>query len=362
MSTNMIHVVYLAAVLPVMSTAIAAAPSAAAGFSAEFEFAPIKGLSPGDDRIVRRDPSDIIRSDGQYYVWYTRITPDQHGYPTGYPDEVWYATSEDGHSWIERGRAIPKGQPDSWDACGVFTPNILFAKQKYYLFYTAVPDRFSNYPHGPHRNDEPPATPTAIGVAVSNSPGGPWTKSEDNPVLKPAGRYEAWDNFRVDDACLITYKGKYWLYYKGRASKPGQVWWGPTPMGVAIAENPSGPYVKSNANPLVRAGHEMLVWPHGPGVAAYAKQGGVWYSRDGLRFEQAMDTSAKPVVGAAGAYRRDAFEDDGCGVTGSLGGCATAPGRAYWGFRDSSAIFAPGADSAFDSECHKWHVIELRPC
>jgi hypothetical protein len=301
-------------------------PNLALNFHTEFDFVPAKGLSSAEDNIVRRDPSDIIKSDGLYYVWYTKIPPNQHGYPTGYPGEVWYATSKDGYSWTERGRAIPKGTSGSWDAYGVFTPNILVAEGKYYLFYTAVPDGFSNYPHGPYRNSKPPATPTAIGVACSNNPDGPWTKYEGNPVLKPTGGYEAWDNFRVDDACLIIYKGRYWLYYKSRASKPGQVWYGPTPMGVAIADKPLGPYIKSKANPLVRPGHEVLVWPHGPGVAAYAKNGGIWYSEDGIRFTQKLDTRTKPVAGAAGAYRKDAFEDDGWGDGITWGLCHTTGG------------------------------------
>ena len=137
--------------------------------------------------------------------------------------------------------------------------------------------------------------------------------------------------FCDDESCIVntpavSYKGKYWLYFKARASKPEQVWWGSTPMGVAISDKPLGPYVKSKANPLVRPGHEVLVWPHGPGVAAYAKKGGIWHSKDGIHFTRKIDTSTKPVAGAAGAYRKDAFEDDGWGDGITWGLCHVTKG------------------------------------
>jgi hypothetical protein len=107
--------------------------------------------------------------------------------------------------------------------------------------------------------------PTAIGVASAVSPEGPWIRNPNNPVLTPGKDAAGFDSFRVDDACLITRGGKYWLYFKGRQQghSPRE-----TKCGVAIASWPMGPYRKSAVNPVIGSGHEVLVWPEGTGVTA----------------------------------------------------------------------------------------------
>jgi hypothetical protein len=119
---------------------------------------------------------------------------------------------------------------------------------------------------------------------------------------------------RVDDACLMMRHGKYWLYYKGRQ-------WDNTPantmMGVAIAEHPEGPYEKCLGSPVIRGGHEVLVWRLGAGVAAMVNTGPegirktLQYAPDGLSFSRLMDLDEVPR--APGAYRPEAFRDKGEG-------------------------------------------------
>ncbi|MCP5116475.1 MAG: family 43 glycosylhydrolase, partial [bacterium] len=141
--------------------------------------------------VVRRDPSDVIRVGDRYYVWYTKVTRQDKDYPSGYNGSVWYASSPDGHRWEEQGLCVAPGPDDAWDGHGVFTPNILAFDGKYFLYYTAVPEPF----------DVPwtaGITPTEIGVAISDSPDGPWEKYEANPVLQPTlEKPEAFDSFRV---------------------------------------------------------------------------------------------------------------------------------------------------------------------
>ncbi|GIW90631.1 MAG: hypothetical protein KatS3mg109_1063 [Pirellulaceae bacterium] len=258
-----------------------------------FEFAPALPSSPG---VTRRDPSDVIQVGNTLYVWYTRVEdrPQTYRYPSGYSGEVWYATSPDGRNWLEQGRAIARGEAGEWDNHGVFTPNILVAGELYYLFYTGVAHPF----------DE--SSPTAIGVAVATSPDGPWRKLPDNPILRPGGQPEEFDSMRVDDACAVVRDGRFWLYYKGRqrGRSPGQ-----THMGLAVAEKPEGPYIKNPAGPL-HQGHEVLVWPHGPGVVSLATAAGpkaMYYAADGIHFQQfAVLRGAVPA--APGALRSDQFQ------------------------------------------------------
>ena len=250
--------------------------------------------------VMRRDPSDIIKVGDLYYVWYSKgkISP-------GYDATVWYATSPDGHVWTEKGMALPKGKPGTWEAASVFTPNILVAEGKYWLFYTAVSRPYKK-PYNPD---------SKIGIAVSDSPDGPWKRTSVDPVLKNSDKREDFDSHLVDDACLIVRDGKYWLYYKGRqlGKSPGQ-----TKMGVAIADQPQGPYVKCEANPIIQGNHEVLVWPQGKGVAAMIGTTGpknltntIQHAEDGVNFTKTHDVKNGPRAG--GAYRPEAFTQSGEG-------------------------------------------------
>ncbi len=255
-----------------------------------------------EEGVMRRDPSDIIKTGDLYYVWYSKGHQ-----PHGYDATIWYATSPDGHAWTEKGEALARGSVGSWDEQSVFTPNILVAQGRYWLFYTAVPKPFIN--------QGPEITKTAIGLAVADSPDGPWERLPGNPILQTSEDHQAFDSLRVDDACLIVRKAKYWLYYKGRQWNKGP---GQTKMGVAIADEPQGPYVKHPGNPIIQGNHEVLVWPQGQGVAAMIGTTGpktltrsLQYAEDGLHFSKTHNVIDVPQ--AAGAYRGEAFTDSGKG-------------------------------------------------
>ncbi len=279
----------------------------ASPFHTKFRFADVEGIGK-EKGVTRRDPSDVIEFQKRYFVWYTRTTEASGGY---YDASIWYATSPDGKKWTEQGKALDQGQKGSWDAESVFTPNILIAEGRYFLFYTAIAEPWT------------PRFQTAIGVAVADSPEGPWERSDSNPVLKTGpGRWKgdsgswrdaepgaAFDSHVVDDACLLVRDGQYWLYYKGRQKglSPAR-----TKMGVAIARDPEGPYKKSKLNPLIKSGHEVLVAPWRSGVVALVGRTGpqkntIQYAPDGLHFS--VKSHIKNPPWAPGAYRPDAFTD-----------------------------------------------------
>lgn len=263
---------------------------------------------PFEEGVTRRDPSPVIRVDGVYYVWYSRTTHSADGYSAS----IWYATSKDGFTWREEGEALAKGPAGAFDEHAVFTPTILVAGGRYFLFYTAVPEPFDN------DNGGPKGTRTAIGVASADSPRGPWQRFPGNPVLCPSDDPSDFDSMRVDDSCLIVREGKYWMYYKGRQAghSPGE-----TKMGLAISESPLGPYVKCAENPVLDSGHEVCVWPHGAGVGCMVCNVGpqgntLQYSDDGVHFRKIV-TAVPPK--APGPYRLDNFQDGfGPGITWGL--------------------------------------------
>jgi hypothetical protein len=253
---------------------------------------------PVEEGVTRRDPSPVIRVDEVYYVWYSRTMHSVDGYSA----TVWYATSDDGHTWSEQGEALGAGGEGSFDQHAVFTPTILVASGLYYLFYTAVPEPFTNDDGGPG------GTRTAIGVASAASPRGPWTRVEDHPILRPSDDPEQFDSMRVDDSCLVVREGGYWMYYKGRQHNrtPSE-----TRMGLAIADSPAGPYRKCDGNPVLDSGHEVCVWPHASGVgclvASVGPQGNtLQYSDDGLHFHKIADTDPPK---APGPCRDDDFTE-----------------------------------------------------
>ena len=250
--------------------------------------------------VMRRDPSDIIKVGDQYYVWYSKgkISP-------GYDATIWYATSPDGHQWTEQGMALAKGQPGTWEAASVFTPNILVADGRYWLFYTGTSQEFKK-PFNPD---------SKIGLAVAGSPDGPWQRTDVKPVLRNSDNPEAFDSHLIDDACLIVRDGEYWLYYKGRqlGKSPKE-----TKMGLAIADDPQGPYFKHESSPVIAGNHEVLVWPQGKGVAAMIGTTGpkaitnsILYSEDGVHFSKTHVVKDGPWAG--GTYRPEAFTDSGTG-------------------------------------------------
>ena len=107
------------------------------------------------------------------------------------------------------------------------------------------------------------------GVAVADAPAGPWQKLPGNPVLSPNADATQFDSMRVDDAALVVRNGKVWFYYKGRIKGKGP---GETKLGVAFADSPTGPFTKQG-EPM-HAGHEVMVWPQGKGVASLATAAG----------------------------------------------------------------------------------------
>ncbi|KJD37218.1 xylosidase [Tamlana sedimentorum] len=251
-----------------------------------------------EEGVMRRDPSDVIKVNDLYYVWYSKGP-----IKTGYDATVWYATSPDGYQWTEKGMALAKGKPGSWEAGSVFTPNIMVAEGKYWLFYTGTSKKY-----GKGFNPD-----SKIGLAVSNSPDGPWERLFTNPILSNSNHPEDFDSHLIDDACLIARNNQYWLYYKGRKLGESPHY---TKMGVAIANKPEGPYVKYNGNPVIKGGHAVLAWPKGKGVAAVIGKTGpdellraVLYSDDGFHFKKTHHVENGPDAG--GAYRSNNFLDAG---------------------------------------------------
>lgn len=274
--------------------------------SLEYKFTEVNGIGY-EKGVTRRDPSDIIKVGDTYYVYYTKIPDAQPKYwGAGYwGASVWCAKSEDeGFSWTEVGQMLDVGEAGQWDSQAVFTPNISFANGRYYLYYTGVKPTPGNA-NGEFENNNI-SDITSIGVAVSDSPTGPFRRINQEPILKVSVEPEKFDSYRVDDAAILYRNGLYWMYYKGRSLLGGQGGPAHTAMGVAYSKYPDGPYTKFGKEILERS-HEVLIWPQGTGVGAFASLSETFeYAPDGIDFmsnKLAAKVSERAV--APGAFRPD---------------------------------------------------------
>ncbi len=261
----------------------------------KFVYSDLKGLD-FNANITRRDPSPVIKIEGKYYFYYSK-TPSIDGYDA----TIWYAVSEDGKSWSEGGMVLDKGEGDAFDAGAVFTPTTLLSNGYVYLFYTGVRADFYNLSLEANGL-------TAIGLAKSKNPQGPFERVYTEPILR-TGISPEFDSHRVDDSCIIAHGGKYYMYYKGR-----QLHLSPkeTKMGLAVADKPEGPYIKYESNPVLDSGHEVCVYPNNGGFMALTtdtgEQGNSYlFSSDGIAFNRLGELIVPQSVGP---YREDAYQND----------------------------------------------------
>ncbi|GEM_PF-5341255 len=254
----------------------------------EFEVTNLTGDLAPNDFYTRRDPSSVLRVNDKYYVWYSYSLSNGAGKISPWDlNDLYYATSTDGYQWTEQGVAVARGPVGSFDHRSAFTTEIFHHNGMFYLVYQAS-DTQANL----NSNN-------TIAMAYSSSPDGPWTKL-DNPILYPSsGESIAFDKNAVHDPCIIYFNNKFYMYYKGEGNQSSicsyntQIWGTSNKQvkwGVAIADNVTGPYVKSEYNPITNTGHEVCIWHSGDGLGIMLHQDGpeygtTQYSSDGLNFE-----------------------------------------------------------------------------
>ncbi len=287
-------------------------------WTSSFEKSRLSGDFAPDRSVTRRDPSAVLEIDGTYYTWYTRGTGPVPGFNTGDPEakifpwdkcDIWYGTSTDGYTWKEEGPAVLRGPKGTFDDRSVFTPEIFAHDGKYYLVYQAVKAPYVV------------RVKNTVAMAVADNPRGPWRKL-DEPILRPTDngiwrgdvdnrflvhKKGDFDSHKVHDPTLIYFKGKFMLYYKGeqmgeeRFLGQREIKW-----GVAIADNPEGPYIKSEYNPITNTGHELTLWKYNGGIALIHTLDGperntIQFSEDGINFK--IMSSATQLPHAFGLFR-----------------------------------------------------------
>jgi hypothetical protein len=163
------------------------------------------------------EAADAIKDHDTYYLYY-------HGFSKRYQVGVATASHPLG-PWKKHDKnpVLRVGPEDSWDQVHVACAFVLKEKtDKYYMWY-------SGYGR---------AGKWGIGLATASSPLGPWKKHQDNPIMEHFGYVGG----------VVRYEGKYYLYTAHPIGSTGNDY---SPMSLAIAETPEGPYEQYEGNPVL---------------------------------------------------------------------------------------------------------------
>jgi hypothetical protein len=169
---------------------------------------------------------------------------------------------------------------ETWDRYGAHNPAIHKVKEKYVLLYIGNTD---------HRQPPHPSN-QCIGMAVSDSPSGPWKRvGKDGKVLAPPVEEKYWNHEAgngVNNPALLQHPGGgFFLYFKSEDAK----------MGLAIATDLEGPYVQlpfpitaneqriEDGYAFMYNGQYALLTTDNHGIIE-AGGGLLWTSEDGIHF------------------------------------------------------------------------------
>jgi hypothetical protein len=186
--------------------------------------------------------SPIYDADGRVHVLFSRWR-DTFG--------DWLRSSEIAHAvadspegpYTVTGTVLSGRGGDFWDADTIHNPTIQKVGERYALFYIGNNLAEAEKNHAHH------ASTQRIGLAVADSPEGPWARiSDEAPLLDVSKNPSDWDSYLTTNPALLQHPdGKLWLYYKAWDRHNDDL----RKMGLAVAEKLEGPYNRYEMNPVV---------------------------------------------------------------------------------------------------------------
>lgn len=191
--------------------------------------------------------SPIKGDDGLYHLYYSR-------WKKKYGFLAWVTHSEIAHAvatdllgpYKFKDVALPARGTEFWDGTTTHNPTIHKFGNNYYLYYMGNKGdgvNIKNALNWTHRNSQ------RIGVAVSSSPDGPWKRFE-RPLIDVSPDSTAADALAVNNPSVVKRPdGKIQMVYKAVARKKPLPFGGPVVHLTAIADSPTGPFVK-NPDPI----------------------------------------------------------------------------------------------------------------
>ena len=144
----------------------------------------------------------VVRLNSTYRMWYTAKSatdPD-----SSQITRILYASSYDGIHWTKllSPALTPSTNSTAWDSLSVFSPTVIFDGSNFGMWYSGMNQSLV----------------AQIGYATSLD-GGTWTRSSDNPILRP-GSPGSWDSAGVQQPSVAVGNG-FLLYYDGFSNNSG---------------------------------------------------------------------------------------------------------------------------------------------
>ncbi|MHC4406633.1 MAG: glycoside hydrolase family protein [Planctomycetota bacterium] len=192
-------------------------------------------LTPGsegawDGQII--EAADALSDFGTYYLYY-------HG-NGGEGYQVGVATSSHPLGPFKKHGDKPvleRGPPGSWDDRHVACAMVLKEGVRKYLMWYSAKGSSEEY------------RTWSIGLAMADNPLGPWKKYPRNPIIEDFGYVGG----------VVQADGKYWLYTAYPIGSTGPDY---SPMALATADQPEGPWTIYPHNPVLKQG-EWGEWDDG---------------------------------------------------------------------------------------------------
>lgn len=214
---------------------------------------PMQAKLESDDYFVW-GASLVKGEDGLYHMFYSRW-PRKYDWAWVTDSEIAHATSKSPFGpWKFSDVTLSRRGDEYWDGWCTHNPTIHKFDGKYYLYYMGNRGdkkimKDQNNPkwdtriNWVHRNNQ------RIGVAVADSPNGPW-KRFDKPVMDISPDSTAMDHLMTSNPSVCKGpNGEYLMVYKGVGLEYPLPNGGPVVHCVAKATSPTGPF-KKYPNPV----------------------------------------------------------------------------------------------------------------
>ncbi len=188
--------------------------------------------------------SAIKADDGKFHLFYSR-------WPRKLGHLAWVTHSEIAHAvsdspfgpWKHHDVALPARGTNFWDGSCTHNPTVIRIGGKFHLYYMGnygdgVVGKSLNWTHRNHQR---------IGVAVADSPNGPWTRFDKPTVDTTPGFYDAL--CCNNPSVAVQPGGGVLMVYKAVGDKGKMPFGGPVLHCVATSDSPTGPF-KKHPNPI----------------------------------------------------------------------------------------------------------------
>ncbi len=234
-------------------------------------------------------PRSGIFIDPNYFIWGGSVYRDQDGtchmyysrWPRSMGMHAWTTNSEVAHAVASGPHgpfrhvdvALPRRGAEYWDGLCTHNPTVHKFGDKLYLYYTGNTGDDVSPTDGlnwVHRNNQ------RIGVAVSDSPEGPWRRM-DAPVIPTSSDVGAPDHLCVANPAVTSRPtGGYLMVYKAVAAQNPLPFGGPVTHLAATAKYPTGPFEKNLTPIFTFPGHNFpaedpYIWHDGDAYLAVVK-------------------------------------------------------------------------------------------